>query len=133
VTRSSGDPVVVVDYDPAWPAEFEVFNPDFSVAIERLRAAAYLSEGELGVPGREGFAWLSGERRHHLYLAVESDPRVGDVIAFRDHLRRQTGDAAAYTDLKRELAARHRSDRDAYARGKSVFVRKVLARARIAS
>jgi GrpB-like predicted nucleotidyltransferase (UPF0157 family) len=50
-------------------------------------------------------------------------------LAFRDHLRANTDDAAAYASLKRDLADRHPRDIYAYVEGKTEFVRSVEARA----
>jgi len=45
-----------------------------------------------------------------------------EYLAFRDYLRSDTRAAAEYADLKRQLAARHPRDREAYISGKSSFV-----------
>jgi GrpB-like predicted nucleotidyltransferase (UPF0157 family) len=95
-------------------------------AISRLEAVGYEHEGDLGVPGRDGFAWPPGEWRHHLYLCAPHHEGLDEVVRFRDYLRAHPTDAAAYADLKRALAEEHRDDREAYARGKSAFVEGIL-------
>ena len=58
-----------------------------------------------------GSAW---ERRH---------------LAFRDWMRAHPDDAAAYADLKRELAASHPRDTFSYTEAKGAFIVEVEARA----
>lgn len=67
-------------------------------------------------------------RTHHLHLVPTGSARYLDELAFRDHLRTHPQTAQAYEDLKRQLAARFRDDREAYTAGKAEFVREVIAR-----
>ena len=70
-----------------------------------------------------------GERRtHHIHVRTPSDAEP--ALSFRDHLRRHPDDLARYASLKRDLATRHTTDRDAYTEGESQFVDEVLRRAR---
>ncbi|AKR58065.1 hypothetical protein XM25_20185 [Devosia sp. H5989] len=67
-------------------------------------------------------------RTHHLH--IHADPtEVERHLVFRDHLRAHPGDSAAYEALKRELAERYRTDREAYTEGKSAFIDAIVARA----
>jgi GrpB-like predicted nucleotidyltransferase (UPF0157 family) len=45
-----------------------------------------------------------------------------------DHDRASPETTRAYATLKRELAERHRNDREAYTRAKASFIENVLAR-----
>jgi GrpB-like predicted nucleotidyltransferase (UPF0157 family) len=65
-------------------------------------------------------------RTHHLHLVPHQSSLWHDRLAFRDALRNDASLAAQYRDLKLELAAKHRSDREAYTDGKSSFVQAVL-------
>jgi GrpB-like predicted nucleotidyltransferase (UPF0157 family) len=65
-------------------------------------------------------------RTHHLHLAPATGRRYADELAFRDRLRSDPETAAAYSALKRELAARHSEDREAYTEAKTEFIRGVL-------
>ena len=70
-----------------------------------------------------------GERRtHHIHVRTPSDAEA--AILFRDHLRRHPEDLARYASLKRDLAKRHTTDRDAYTEGKSRFVDEVVCKTR---
>jgi GrpB-like predicted nucleotidyltransferase (UPF0157 family) len=167
VTHRRPEPVEVVDYDPAWPAEFERLKSrvddalgevvvrvehvgstavpglaakpivdlyavvrDMDHATELLARIGYLDEGELGVPGRRGFAWPPGEKRHHLYICLEGDEGLVAVVRFRDYMRAHPDKAMEYGELKKQLAARHRDDREGYAEGKTSFVESALASVR---
>jgi GrpB-like predicted nucleotidyltransferase (UPF0157 family) len=68
-------------------------------------------------------------RTHHLHLLEPSHPEWEARLAFRDHLRASPEAAAEYARLKRELAQRHRDDREAYTEAKCDFVRSVVERA----
>jgi GrpB-like predicted nucleotidyltransferase (UPF0157 family) len=96
-------------------------------AIAGLEAIGYVHRGPLGLPGREAFLWPRGEPRHHLYVLVEKDPVHVAHIRFRDHLRSHPEDVEAYSELKRELAARYGSDREGYTEAKNEFIGRVLA------
>jgi GrpB-like predicted nucleotidyltransferase (UPF0157 family)/predicted kinase len=165
-TPPVAEPVVVTDYDPAWPRRFEeraasiraalgdlavavehagstavpglaakpVLDIDIVVgsagdvrqAIERLRALGYEHEGDLGVPGREAFAWPPGTERHHVYVVVAGGRPHAEHVRFRDYLRAHPDVARDYAALKRTLAGRHRDDRDAYTEAKAAFIADVL-------
>ena len=63
-------------------------------------------------------------RTHHLHVTQTSGELWGQ-LAFRDHLRSHPADAEAYAALKRDLALRYRTDRDAYTAAKGDFIRKL--------
>ncbi|SNS15029.1 GrpB domain, predicted nucleotidyltransferase, UPF0157 family [Geodermatophilus pulveris] len=71
---------------------------------------------------------VDGARAVHLHLLLAGDPRWAEQLAFRDALRRDPALARRYAALKRELAAEHADDREAYTRGKAEFVDAVLGR-----
>jgi GrpB-like predicted nucleotidyltransferase (UPF0157 family) len=71
----------------------------------------------------------SGQHRvAHLHLIQAGHPRWAEQLAFRDALRRDGRLARQYEDLKRQLAARHAGDREAYTAAKAAFVANALAR-----
>jgi GrpB-like predicted nucleotidyltransferase (UPF0157 family)/GNAT superfamily N-acetyltransferase len=69
-------------------------------------------------------------RTHHLHLVPIGTDLWVDRLDFRDHLRSDREAAAEYAALKDHLAARHRTDREAYTDAKSWFVRRILLTAR---
>ena len=66
-----------------------------------------------------------GVRTHHLHIHTDTEA-VRRHVMFRDALRGDAGIRRAYRDLKRDLAARHAADRQAYANGKHAFVDTVV-------
>ena len=65
-------------------------------------------------------------RTHHLHLVPAGSQRFRDELAFRDRLRAGPQVASSYAALKRELAERHRDDREAYTEAKGAFVSAIL-------
>jgi GrpB-like predicted nucleotidyltransferase (UPF0157 family) len=65
-------------------------------------------------------------RDFHLHLVPRTSSRFDEELAFRDALRADADLAQAYAVLKRELAARHPEDREAYTEAKSGFIAGVL-------
>jgi GrpB-like predicted nucleotidyltransferase (UPF0157 family) len=55
-----------------------------------------------------------GGRRTHIHLRVRGRPNERYALLFRDFLRARPAAAASYALIKRELAARHADDVDAY-------------------
>ena len=114
----------VLDILGGYPA-----GADVAAYVRALEAAGWVHRGEQGIPGREFFR--RGEpRAYHLHLAVVGGSFWRDHLAFRDRLRASDALRDAYAALKRELAATHPRDREAYTDGKGAFVRAVLARVR---
>jgi GrpB-like predicted nucleotidyltransferase (UPF0157 family) len=64
-------------------------------------------------------------RTHHLHLVPVGSPQWIRPIAFRDYLRTYPSVRDEYEVLKREFAARHRLDREAYTLAKSPFIDRV--------
>lgn len=71
-------------------------------------------------------------RTHHLSLTVENSGFWRDHVLFRDYLRANPRQVAAYCVLKRELAQRFADNRRAYTDGKEHFVHQILVAARAA-
>jgi len=51
-------------------------------------------------------------------------------LPFRDYLRIHPEEAQRYECLKRELAIRHRTDREVYGAAKTDYMEKILAKAK---
>lgn len=69
-----------------------------------------------------------GKRTHHIHMAPAGH-RIWEGLAFRDYLRTHHEDATRYADLKRELAEKYSTDREAYTDAKAEFVKEVMAKA----
>lgn len=62
----------------------------------------------------------------HIHLLRATDPHWADLLRFRDVLRRDESVRNAHAELKRELAARHAGDREAYTAAKEDWIRTIL-------
>ena len=97
--------------------------------IDALVSAGYVYRGEQGISGRDFFR--RGEpRQYHLHLTTTDSSFWRDHRKFRDYLLSHPDAAAEYSALKRDLAARHPQDREAYIEGKTAFVNAILKQAR---
>ncbi len=68
-----------------------------------------------------------GEKRtHHLHVCELESEEWKRELAFRDYLRGYPIDAMKYEALKRELAAKFATDREAYTEAKSEFIKEIL-------
>lgn len=65
------------------------------------------------------------KRSHHVHV-TEPHGEMWQRLAFRDYLRAHQEEAATYERLKRRLAAKHRTDREAYTEAKSAYVEEVM-------
>jgi len=109
---------------------------DAAECIEPLRSIGYeyVPEYEVSRPERRYFRkgpHDASNRHFHLHM-VE---RTGDFwerhILFRDYLRTHLEVAQEYYRLKKELAEKHGSNREAYTEAKTSFIDSVVARARL--
>jgi GrpB-like predicted nucleotidyltransferase (UPF0157 family) len=103
--------------------------PDRPAAIAALQGIGYEHRGESGIPGRDFFR-RGAPRQYHVHLTEIGSAFWHDHRVFRDTLRRHAGVAAAYAALKRGLAEKFPTDREAYIDAKTEFVLRVLAEAR---
>lgn len=68
-----------------------------------------------------------GEKRtHQIHLLEFEGKEWRRELAFRDHLRIHAADAVKYEVLKRELAAKYATDREAYTEAKTHFIQSIL-------
>jgi len=117
---------------------------DIMVAIRRLalieecfqplQTIGYEYRGEYGIPGRYFFRKPPGDpgaRTHHLHMVERESDFWERHILFRDSLRAHPEEAQQYYQLKRELAAKFASDRDAYTEMKTSFIESVVNKARV--
>jgi GrpB-like predicted nucleotidyltransferase (UPF0157 family) len=106
----------------------EEFEQGFEL-VERLTALGYEFKGEYGIAGRHFFT-LGNLTTHHLHMVERRSDFWHEHLLFRDQLRACEEDRIRYQALKRELAERHRTNRDSYTDGKTAFICEVLERAR---
>jgi GrpB-like predicted nucleotidyltransferase (UPF0157 family) len=99
-----------------------------AVAIELAPTGWHFVPPELDQhPWRRFFVLVKDDRRAaHLHLIQEGQARWDEQIAFRDALRTDARLVTEYADLKRDLAVKHRDDREAYTQAKAAFIRRSL-------
>jgi len=111
----------VIDIDAVIPS-----IADMPAAIERLAALGYVHRGNLGIEDREAFESPAGLPAHHIYACVQGSTALANHLAIRDCLRRNPAAAAAYGQLKKQLAEQFPTDIDSYVAGKTDFLLDVL-------
>jgi GrpB-like predicted nucleotidyltransferase (UPF0157 family) len=104
--------------------------------VDLLATLGYEHQGDLGIPGREAFRRPSDDvpragtgrtwPAHHLYACRDDSSELLRHIAFRDYLRQHPETVREYGELKRRLAQRHATDREAYTEAKTEFVEAIL-------
>jgi hypothetical protein len=100
---------------------------DWQPYVEVFVTLGYDPRGPRGVPDRELLVLDQEElRTHHLSLVRVGEVFWRDHLAFRDRLRSKPALAEAYAALKRGLARRYPTDREAYTAGKAAFVNEVV-------
>ena len=97
--------------------------------IERLATLGYVYEGDKGIRGREAFVWPPNTPRHHLYVCPRESLALQRHLLFRNYLLKHLDEAHSYACLKRELALKFASDREAYTNAKTVYIQKITERA----
>jgi GrpB-like predicted nucleotidyltransferase (UPF0157 family) len=163
-------PVVIVDYDPTWPAIYAkekamilraVGNravaiehigstavpglgakpiidimvavrrlTDVEAIVEPLQAIGYEYRPDVTTTDRIFFNKGPPEAHRHLHITEEGSDSWWEHLLFRDFLRKHPDVARQYCELKRKLAAKFRSDREAYTEAKTTFINSVVGKAR---
>ena len=95
--------------------------------VPRMTALGYRCLGEYGIPGRLYFEKdVDGRDVAHVHMFPLAHPAIRTHLAFRDYLRTHPDAARDYERLKRELAAKHRDDREAYTDAKAAFIEGII-------
>jgi len=102
-----------------------VADPEDAALAGPLDAAGY----ELRVREGRHRMFRTPARDVHVHLWAQGDPEIARTLRFRDRLRSDAADRAAYERLKRELAAREWGDMNEYAEAKTPLIEEILARA----
>ena len=92
-----------------------------------MEALGYEAFGEFGIPTRRYFRKDNalGDRTHQVHAFEAGSPQITRHLAFRDYMIAHPDAAQAYSDLKRELAAQHPGDIEAYMDGKHDFIQEI--------
>jgi len=92
-----------------------------------MEALGYEARGEYGIPGRRFFRRDNehGDRTHQIHAFEDGSPQIARHLAFRDYMIAHPEAAEAYSDLKRDLAAKYPEDIEAYMDGKDEFIQEI--------
>lgn len=97
---------------------------EFPAVVSALSAIGYEHEGNLGIVGREAFAYNGKEhlQAHHLYVCPQTSTELKRHIAFRDYLLSHPEAVREYSRIKEEGARLYPCDIDRYIQHKSPFI-----------
>lgn len=97
--------------------------------IEKLASMGYRHQGDLGVTGREAFAYEEAEKthlmKHHLYVCHKENAELKQHLAFRDFLRKSPEYCKKYSTIKIEMAKNFPHDIDSYIKGKEPIILEI--------
>jgi|ERR1041385_4571429 GrpB-like predicted nucleotidyltransferase (UPF0157 family) len=100
--------------------------------VEGLRKLDYVCWAENPKTDRmffvRGMPPFGPRRTHHVHV-TEIHGEMWQRLAFRDWLRAHPDEARSYGQLKRQLAAEHPANREAYTDAKSTFIESVMRKA----
>ncbi|MCR2822264.1 GrpB family protein [Lederbergia panacisoli] len=97
---------------------------------EKMKGIGYEPLGEFGIKGRRYFR-KGGENRTHQIHIFQFDNKfeIERHLAVRDYLKSHNQEAAAYGELKEQLAIQFPKDIEGYSLGKEEFVEGLEQRA----
>lgn len=75
------------------------------------------------------FFWKGTPRTHHLHIVEYATWEHQRHVIFRDYLRAHPEIAQWYEQIKRELWISFKGNRPAYTKGKTAFIKTIMARA----
>ena len=110
--------------------DLDVIIQDNSVleeVVARLAAIGYIHEGDLGICGREAFAYSGKEHLqwHHLYVCPADSAELHRHLTFRNFLRSHSDAAAQYSRVKETAATLYPDSIDKYIEYKSPCIKEL--------
>ena len=102
-------------------------NSVFEAVADRLAAIGYVHEGNLGIPGREAFAYSDKPHlyKHHLYVCPQSSVELRCHTVFRDFLKENPEAVGKYSTVKETAARLFPEDIDEYIRYKTPCIEEL--------
>ncbi len=102
---------------------------DIDKYTDAMARIGYEAWGEFGLPGRRFFVKGVPKRTHNLHIFEAGNTEITRHLAFRDYMIAHPADAQQYSELKKELAEKHKGDIDGYCDGKDAFVKAMERKA----
>ncbi len=104
-----------------------IVSEDFPKVVQCLADIGYWHEGNLGIDGREAFAYSGKEHLqcHHLYVCPEESKELARHLAFRDYLRNHPDAVATYGAVKMEAAQLFPENIESYIAYKSSVIEEI--------
>jgi GrpB-like predicted nucleotidyltransferase (UPF0157 family) len=90
----------------------------------------YVPEYEASIPDRRFFRKYQADGRFHLHMVEIGRDIWNRHLLFRDFLRRNPDEAIRYCELKKELAVKFKTNREAYTEAKTSFIESTIIKAR---
>lgn len=120
VERLAAKPIIDIDV---------VVKKKLNDVISSLKNIGYIHEGNLGISGREAFAYEGKEhlQQHHLYVCPEDSLELKRHLAFRDYLRVHPEAVNEYSKVKVEAAKLYPEDIDKYIKYKRTVIEKIYS------
>ena len=102
---------------------------DVGKAITALESIGYIYEGNLGIEGREAFAYEGKGHlmTHHLYVCPKDSQELKRHLDFRDYLRSHQQAVEKYCKIKLEAAKLYPDDIEKYIEHKSPIIEEIYA------
>ncbi|KAI3344432.1 GrpB family protein [Clostridium botulinum] len=101
-----------------------VIDGNFEEVKNSLESTGYIHEGDLGIAGREAFAYENKPHlmTHHLYVCNKDSEELFRHMTFRNYLREHKEDRDRYSAIKKEMALKYPEDIDSYIEGKQPVI-----------
>lgn len=98
-----------------------------------LKSIDYISEGDLGIHGREAFRYYNKEHlmKHHLYVCNKDNKELHRHIKFRDYLKAHKLERDRYGSIKKEMTEKYPEDIDLYINGKEQIILEIYKKCRL--
>lgn len=121
--------VVGLSAKPIIDIDVVVKPGDVEKTIRALEHIGYIHEGNLGIEGREAFAYEGKEhlQAHHLYVCPENSEELKRHLAFREYLRTNQVAREKYGSIKLEAAKLYPDDIEKYIEYKSPIIEEIYA------
>lgn len=122
IEGSVGKPIIDIDV---------VINnyTQFEETKTALIKAGFYHNGDQGVVGREVFKRKVPDNfmKYHLYVCTVDGEVFRQHILFRNYMRKHKDALREYTKLKKDLVLKYANNPDAYTKGKTNFIEKIVA------